>query len=67
MDVCRGRMPGRFYGSGLFIVIDGFRELAGAFVTKGKVAGNDGTLMRRLFKKLRGLAFADKDFISESI
>lgn len=55
---------GWFYGFKLFIVIKGFGELASAFVTKGNMADNNGSVMRRLFKKLRGLAFADKGFIN---
>ena len=55
---------GWFYGFKLFIVINGFGELANAFITKGNVADNNGSIMQRLFRKLRGLAFADKGFIN---
>ena len=55
---------GWFYGFKLFIVINGLGELASAFVEKGNKADNNASLMRRLFKGLRGLAFADKGFIN---
>lgn len=56
---------GWFYGFKLFIVINGLGELAAAFLTKGNVADNNGSVMRRLFKGLKGVAFADKGFINQ--
>ena len=58
---------GWFYGFKLFIVINGLGELASAFLTKGNVADNSGSVMRRLFKKLKGLVFADKGFINAKV
>ena len=58
---------GWFYGFKLFIVINGLGELATAFLTKGNVADNNGSVMRRLFKRLKGLAFADKGFINAKV
>lgn len=55
---------GWFYGFKLFIVINGLGELAAAFLTKGNVADNNASMMRRLFKRLKGLVFADKGFIN---
>ena len=55
---------GWFYGFKLFIVINGLGELASAFVEKGNKADSNASLMQRLFKGLRGLAFADKGFIN---
>ena len=53
---------GWFYGFKLFIVINGLGELVAAFLAKGNVADNNGSVMRRLFRRLKGLAFADKGF-----
>jgi hypothetical protein len=58
---------GWFYGFKLFIVINGLGELAAAFLTKGNVADNNGSVMRRLFKRLKGLVFADKGFINAKV
>lgn len=58
---------GWFYGFKLFVVINGFGELASILFTKGNVADNSGSVMRRLFKKLKGLVFADKGFINAKV
>ena len=55
---------GWFYGFKLLIVINGLGALASAFVEKGNNADNNASLMRRLFKGLKGLAFAEKGFIN---
>ena len=52
------------YGFKLFVVINGLGELAGAFLTPANVGDNNGGAIRRLFKGLKGLAFADKGFIN---
>lgn len=58
---------GWFYGFKLFIVINGLGELGAAFLTKGNVADNNGRVMKRLFKRLKGLVFADKGFINAKV
>ena len=52
------------YGFKLFVVINGLGELASAFLTPANVGDNNGGVIRRLFKGLKGLAFADKGFIN---
>lgn len=64
----RGRNSmGWFYGFKLFVVINGFGELAQAFISPGKVADNNATTMKRLFKGIKGLVFADKGFINGKV
>lgn len=58
---------GWFYGFKLFIVINGFGELASVLFEKGNEADNSSPLMRKLFKKLKGLLFADKGFINGKV
>ncbi len=54
-----------FYGFKLFVVVNAVGELVGAFITPANVADNSEATIRRLFKGLRGLAFADKGFINQ--
>lgn len=64
----RGRNSmGWLYGFKLFVVINGFGELARAFLTPGHVADNKASVMKRLFKGIRGLVFADKGFINGKV
>jgi Transposase DDE domain len=55
---------GWFYGFKLFLVVNGLGELVQAFVTPANVADNALATLKRLFKGLTGLAFADKGFAS---
>jgi len=57
---------GCFYGLQLFLVINAFGEIMNAFFTLGNVADNHLPTMIRLFSKLKGWAFADKDFINQN-
>jgi hypothetical protein len=52
------------YGFKLFVVINGLGELANAFLTPANVGDHNGGVMKRMFKGLKGLAFADKGFIN---
>jgi len=56
---------GWFYGFKLFLVVNGLGEIVQAFVTPGNVADNALSTLKRLFRKLSGLAFADKGFASQ--
>jgi hypothetical protein len=56
---------GWFYGFKLFLVVNGLGEIVQAFVTPGNVADNGLATLKRLFKALTGLAFADKGFASQ--
>jgi len=56
---------GWFYGLQLFLIINAFGEITNAFFTLGNVADNHLPTMIRLFSKLKGWAFADKDFINQ--
>jgi hypothetical protein len=53
-----------FYGFKLFIVVNGLGEIVQAFVAPGNVSDGAQTTIQRLFKGLKGLAFADKGFIN---
>ncbi len=53
-----------FYGFKLFVVVNGLGELVNVFVTPGNVAGSSEATIKRLFKGLTGVAFADKGFIN---
>jgi Transposase DDE domain len=53
------------YGFKLFLVVNGLGEIVQAFVTPGNVADNALATLKRLFKGLSGLAFADKGFASQ--
>ncbi|MBD0328043.1 MAG: IS982 family transposase [Pyrinomonadaceae bacterium] len=53
-----------FYGFKLFIVVNGLGELVNAFVTPGNVSDSREATIKRLFRGLSGVAFADKGFIS---
>jgi hypothetical protein len=54
-----------FYGFKLFIVVNALGELVQAFVTLGNVADSSEATIKRLFKGLAGVAFADKGFINQ--
>jgi hypothetical protein len=56
---------GWFYGFKLFLVVNGLGEIVQAFVTPGNAADNALATLKRLFKGLSGLAFADKGFASQ--
>jgi hypothetical protein len=56
---------GWFYGFKLFLVVNGLGEIVQAFVTPGNVADNGLATLKRLFRGLTGLAFADKGFASQ--
>lgn len=58
---------GWFYGFKLFILINATGELMNALVEPGNVADNSAPLMRRLFKRIKGLLFADKGFINGKV
>ena len=58
---------GWHYGFKLFWVINAFGEIAEAFVRPAHIADNNEGVMRRLFKRLKGLVFADKGFIHQKI
>ncbi|MDQ3845721.1 MAG: IS982 family transposase [Bacteroidota bacterium] len=53
-----------FFGFKLFIVVNGLGELVRAFLTTGNVSDGSEATIKRLFKGLRGVAFADKGFIN---
>lgn len=57
---------GWFYGFKLFLVVNGLGEIVQAFLTPGNVADNATSTLKRLFKGLTGLAFADKGFVSQA-
>ena len=52
------------YGFKLFVVINGLGELAGALLTPANVGDSNGGVIRRLFKGLKGLSFANKGFLN---
>ena len=54
-----------FYGFKLFIVVNGLGELVNVFLTPGNVSDSREATIKRLFKGLTGLAFADKGFINQ--
>ena len=56
---------GWFYGLKLFLVVNGLGEIVQAFVTAGNVSDSATSTLRRLFKGLTGLGFADKGFINQ--
>jgi hypothetical protein len=53
-----------FFGFKLFVVVNAVGELVNAFITPGNVADSSGATIKRLFKGLSGVAFADKGFIN---
>jgi hypothetical protein len=57
---------GWFYGFKLFLVVNGIGEIVQAFLTPGNIADSATPTLQRLFKGLRGLAFADKGFVSQA-
>jgi len=56
---------GWFYGFKLFLVVNGVGEIVQAFLTPGNVADSATSTLKRLFKGLSGLAFADRGFVSQ--
>lgn len=54
-----------FYGFKLFLVVNALGEIVQAFVTPGNVADSSEATIKRLFKGLTGLAFADRGFINQ--
>src|SRR3954469_19401537 len=58
---------GWFYGFKLFVVVNGLGQIVQAFVTPANVADNALATLKRLFKGLSGLAFADKGFTSQKV
>lgn len=62
----RGKTPvDWFYGFKLFIVVNGLGELVQAFLTPGNVSDGSEATIKRLFKGIKGVAFADKGFIHQ--
>ena len=55
---------GWFYGFKLFLVVNGLGEIVQAFVKPGNVADSATATLKRLFKGLTGLGFADKGFVN---
>jgi hypothetical protein len=53
-----------FYGFKLFVVVNALGELINVFITPGNVADSSEATIKRLFKGLTGVAFADKGFIN---
>jgi hypothetical protein len=56
---------GWFYGFKLFLVVNGLGEIVQAFLTPGNVADSASSTLKRLFKGLSGLGFADKGFVNQ--
>jgi hypothetical protein len=56
---------GWFYGLKLFLVVNGLGELVQAFITPANTSDSSTTTITRLFKGLKGWAFADKGFINQ--
>lgn len=56
---------GWFYGFKLFLVVNGLGELMNVFVTAGNVSDSREATIKRLFRGLQGVAFADKGFINQ--
>jgi len=56
---------GWFYGFKLFLVVNGLGEIVQAFLTPGNVADGATSTLKRLFRELTGLGFADKGFVSQ--
>lgn len=55
---------GWFYGFKLFLVVNGLGEIVQAFLTPGNVSDGATATLKRLFRGLTGLAFADKGFVN---
>jgi len=56
---------GWFFGFKLFLVVNGLGEIVQAFLTPGNVADSATSTLKRLFRGITGLAFADKGFVSQ--
>lgn len=56
---------GWFYGLKLFLVINPFGQIINCFITSANRADNNFEVMKKLFKRIKGLVFADKGFISK--
>ncbi len=52
------------YGFKLFVVVNAVGELVNAFITPANVSDSSEATIKRLFKGLSGVAFADKGFIN---
>ena len=57
---------GWFYGFTLFLVVNGLGEIVQAFLSPGNVADTATATLKRLFKGLTGLGFADTRALSTS-
>jgi hypothetical protein len=58
---------GWFYGLKLFLVINCFGQIMQCTVTKGNVADNNSSLLKKFFRCLKGKLFADKGFRSQKV
>ena len=56
---------GWFYGLKLFLVINQYGQVMNCWVTSANIADNNLDMMKRIFKFLKGMVFADKGFISQ--
>jgi hypothetical protein len=56
---------GWFYGCKLFLVVNALGQIVQAFLTPGNVSDTTTSTLKKLFKALRGLAFADKGFVNQ--
>jgi hypothetical protein len=56
---------GWFYGLKLFLVINQHGQVMSCWVTSANIADNNFDMMKRIFRFLKGLVFADKGFISQ--
>lgn len=54
-----------FYGFKLFIVVNALGEIVQAFLPPGHVSDSREATIKRLFRGLTGVAFADKGFINQ--
>lgn len=56
---------GWFYGLKLFLVINQLGQVMSCWVTPAGIGDNNFSMMKRIFKNLKGWVFADKGFISQ--
>lgn len=57
---------GWFYGLKLFLVINAYGEVMRCLITPANIADNNLSMMKKLFKGLHQLLFADKGFLSQT-
>jgi hypothetical protein len=57
---------GWFYGLKLFLVINVCGEVMKCLITTAGIADNNFSMMKKMFKNLKGYAFADKGFLSQT-